>query len=154
MRPAPRLLDPASIAPAHLLGAVVGLSGLSALHRTWTVEDLHRLLIPPISLGQCLAFERAGELVGWASWAMLNDLAAHGFATGQRQLQAADWRCGPHPWVMDVLAPNGDGMAVCRALRAHLVAKAEAEGWPIREARWARRRSDGTIRRNGSLAHA
>lgn len=154
MRAPPRLLDPKTIAPAHMLGAVVALSSWSWLHRRWTVEDLQRLIVPPLQLGQFVALVRDDALVGWGSYALMNDLAAHGFASGTRKLEAADWRCGPHPWVLDVLAPHGDGAAVARALRSHLVARAEAENWPIRTCRWARRRQDGTIRRNGSLCHA
>ena len=151
MRAPPAIVDLKAAVGSMLFGAVVNLMRQSELHRRYTIADLDRLLVPPLALGQHLAFQRNGELVGWASWAMFGDFAQRAFEQETRPIVAADWKSGPYLWLVDVIGHPDDGRALARMLRSHLTAKAAAENWPVREARWLRRKPDGTVRRMGRL---
>jgi cytolysin-activating lysine-acyltransferase len=96
------------------LESVLFLMSASEVHREWTIEDLSRLVAPPLALTQCEIFVRDGWPVAFISWAFLNKVAADGFIDGTRKLQPDDWSSGDQLWIIDIIAPYGDIRKVIR----------------------------------------
>ena len=99
------------------LGDVVLLMANSDFHGRWFIDDLERLIIPPLELGQFYAFEVEGRVVGWASWAMLTPEAAQGYVDGTRKIQPEDWNAGDERWVIDLIAPFGNASEIIKDFR-------------------------------------
>lgn len=136
---------------AQLFGAVVGLMGLSAVHRSWTVADLHRLILPPLRLDQYFAFTDGERLVGWFSWALLTPEAETGYLARTRRLQPEDWNAGDGSrlWVIDALAPHGGLLGMARTVRAQLYELADQNNWTADRAHWARCYGSGQVQKKG-----
>tara|TARA_R110000744_G_scaffold298194_1_gene407861 strand:+ start:744 stop:1145 length:402 start_codon:yes stop_codon:yes gene_type:complete len=79
----------------------------SDIHRKWSVGDLHRLIIPPISLGQFGFLRTGGKPVSLLTWAWLTKEAEKGYIEGTRKIQPKDWDAGDELWVVDFIAPFG-----------------------------------------------
>ena len=81
-----------------LLAAALGLMRQSPLHRTYSVADLERLILPPIRLGQCRLYRHAGRAAGFVTWALARPKEARGGAfpwTGTAEGREADDLAGP-----------------------------------------------------------
>ena len=96
----------------------------SAFHKSYTVDDVERCILPPLHLGQSKFLYHkgtAGEVVviGFASWAFLTPIVAQGFVDGTRKLRRFDWSDGDELWLIDVIAPLGWVRWFCRRLRKH-----------------------------------
>jgi cytolysin-activating lysine-acyltransferase len=103
------------------LGHVVNLMGHSWLHSDWTISDIHRRLIPPMALGQCmLVWSAEDALVAFASYASLSDEVHASMQDGPIAWQPEHWNSGPNLWLVEVIAPWGHGRMVCSILRKHL----------------------------------
>ena len=136
-----------------LLGNVVALLALSAVHRTWTAQDIARLVTTPVMLRQCFAFVEAGRLIGWASWANLTEEAEAGYLARTRKLQPMDWAAGDGSriWIIDALAPWGGILSMARQIKSELRTIADQRGWPATEARWARSFGIGRVQHIGRV---
>lgn len=78
-------------------------------YRRYTLEDLERLLLPPIVLGQCkLYLDEDNKPLAFCSWARLSEGARDGFLARTRKIQPDDWNSGDELWFMDFIAPNGN----------------------------------------------
>lgn len=106
-------------------------------HR-WRLNDLPRLVIPPLRLGQAHLFYERGRPLAYVSWAWLSGIASDGFEDGSRLLKAEDWRSGENLWIVDLFAPFGHVGKISRFLREELSPLAST-------ARSLRRDEDGTI---------
>ena len=60
------------------VGKMTFLMGQSDNHCNWTVDDIHRLILPPVALQQFRIWEVESHPVGFVTWAMLNDEAQQG----------------------------------------------------------------------------
>lgn len=103
-----------------LFGPVLDLTLKSKTHAKWSLEDCYRLLATPLNLGQCVVLQEGGELVGFATFAMMSDEASEAFTRATRKLQPQDWTSGDNIWLIDCIAPYGHGTVVARLLRKHL----------------------------------
>ena len=102
------------------VGKITWLMGQSDQHCSWTVDDIHRLVLPPIALQQFRIWEVESQPVGFLTWAMLDDEAEQGYLNGTRKLQPDDWQAGKNLWLIDFVAPHGGVMAMVREGREHL----------------------------------
>lgn len=91
----------------------------SDLRSKWGADDIRRRIIIPLFLGQLLSFYDADEkLKGFLTIAFMNDFAAaHQPTVG---VLPADWRSGKDFWVVDLVAPNGDGDKMLRTVMRDL----------------------------------
>jgi len=104
-------------------GEVTWLMGRSPKHRHLFIADLEWLLAPPLALKQVRIFRKnkqadqnvasataqqsEGTPVAFVSWAFVSDEADARLKSGVIRLRPAEWRSGPHPWIIDVVAPFG-----------------------------------------------
>lgn len=102
------------------LGEIALLMSQSEVHRSWSVDALCRLVIPPLANGTHAGIQNNGRLVAWASWAFLNDQAVQGFVGDTRLLHPHDWESGQNIWLIDVVAPFGHAWDVTRLARQGL----------------------------------
>lgn len=100
-----------------LLGDVVLLMANSDFHGRWFIDDLERLIIPPLELDQFYTFEVEGRVVGFVSWAFLLPEAVQGYVDGTRKIQPEDWNAGGERWVIDLIAPFGNAGEVIKDFR-------------------------------------
>jgi cytolysin-activating lysine-acyltransferase len=101
--------------------AIVGVLALlarSPVHRTWSIADTERLILPPLALGQCLLIWDQGRVVAFASYARLTEEAEAGYLDGSRKLQPGDWNAGDRIWLVDVIAPYGHARSATSGIRA------------------------------------
>ncbi|CAA7616084.1 hypothetical protein MTBLM5_190012 [Magnetospirillum sp. LM-5] len=120
--PKPPQKGPAT--PAQLLGEVMFLALKSPDHRGLTLAELESRLLPPLTLGQFRLWRVGGRPVGFASWAMAAD---QGSLPPFTTPSAADWRAGPFPVLVDLIAPFGGGEGFERDWREKVPSgKAEA----------------------------
>ena len=96
---------------------VVELMAKSSVHKSFTVSDLGRLVIPPLQLDQYKVFKAQNKPVGFVSWAWLTNTTAFGYITRQRRLKATDWNTGEQLWVIDVIADGYSPLKIIRYLR-------------------------------------
>lgn len=74
----------------------------------WSSDDIRRRLILPLFLDQLVVFYDDDEnVLGFLTVAFMSEFsAAHMPTIG---ILPADWRSGIEAWVVDLVAPNGDG---------------------------------------------
>jgi hemolysin-activating ACP:hemolysin acyltransferase len=100
---------------------VLNLMSCSAIHRSWSVADIERLIVPPFRLGQAAILTNdKHQVVAFASWAFLTQEAEAGYIDGTRPLQPDDWSAGDRLWWIDALAPFGHSRPLVHHLRATL----------------------------------
>ncbi len=116
-------ISPLSPAQSGVLGEVLWLMGHSRLYRKYSVDDIHRLVIPPILTNQAILFRKAGKPHAYVSWAFLSSEVADGFSQDTYRLTAQDWCSGNELWMMDFLAPFGGGIRVAGHLRKHFAGR-------------------------------
>ena len=93
---------------AGVLGEVAWLMSRSAPHRHVFMADLDWLVLPPLYLGQARVLRGAeGSPLAYVSWALASDAVEARLKARIGRLQPTDWRSGPHPWIIDVIAPFG-----------------------------------------------
>lgn len=100
----------------HALYALVFNSDLK---NKWSVDDVRRRIVIPLFLGQLLSFYDENEVLkGFLTIAFMNEFsAAHQQTVG---VLPADWRSGTDFWVVDLVAPNGDGDKMLRTVTRDL----------------------------------
>lgn len=103
-----------------MLGRVAALMMGSPEHRYLFVADLEWRLVPPLALRQCRLVQRGGLPVAFLSWALLDEARERRRLAGNRRLAPADWRSGDRLWLIDLIAPGGDGEALAREVMAKL----------------------------------
>ena len=99
------------------LESIIYLMLHSEVHKWWTINDIQRLVIPPIALKQCQILYRDNKPAAYMSWAYLTKEASEGYINKTRFLQAGDWNAGVDRWVIDFIAPFGKLMPLYRELR-------------------------------------
>jgi cytolysin-activating lysine-acyltransferase len=89
----------------------------SEVHKWWTINDIYRLVLPPISLKQCQILYRDNKPAAYMSWAYLTEEASKGYTRRTKLLQPEDWAAGKERWIIDLIMPFGDIMPLVRTLR-------------------------------------
>ena len=144
-----RLVDPADM-PSNV-SILVALIPESPIHRAWRSEDIARLFIPPLSLGQCFGFTRQGRPWGIFTWMRLTDEAEQGYLARTRSLQPGDWAAGERFWMGDAIAPYGMLAPMAGIMRRELSRMADEQGWAATEGRWARTFGTGSVKHIGAM---
>jgi len=103
---------------SEAIGDVVLLCLLSRKHNYFTLCDLERLVIPPIKLGQYRIFYSPERAIGAALWAFVSDDVASRLSQAGTQLTYPEWTSGHNLWLVDLIAPFGDGEAMLNDLKA------------------------------------
>jgi cytolysin-activating lysine-acyltransferase len=105
-------------------GEVTWLMGRSPRHRHLFVADFDWLVGPPLALKQARIFRNPnkpldnkvagaassqveGTPLAFVSWAFVSDEVNERLKSGVIRLQPAEWRSGPYPWIVDIVAPFG-----------------------------------------------
>ena len=87
----------------HVFSRAVSMMAASERHKSYTIEDLGRLLAPPLVLSQFYMYENV-----FITWAFFDEETEHAFENQTRKLQPNDWRSGNICWAIDVVTV-GDG---------------------------------------------
>ena len=118
---------------------VVALMSNSWHHHTYTVQDLGRLVVPPLTLGQYIHIPKHTFI----SYGFLTEEAEEGYLDGSRKIEPLDWNAGDRGWVIDVINFGG---------RRHLfqVFRQLKRRHPDRLVQWRRNYRNGE-RRHGAL---
>lgn len=122
-------------------GALCFLYMHSPRHSALSVQNLRRIVQPPIDLRQARIFYYEGVPRAACTWAHLDDKAEQQLLAGQ-PLAPAQWRSGPQLWLMEIIAPYEQGTGA-QAFRAFM--KNIPSG--IKNFRYARLGSSGGVRR-------
>jgi cytolysin-activating lysine-acyltransferase len=102
----------------RVLGEVSWLMSLSAPHRHLFMADLEWLVLPPMALTQARLYRNdKGSPIAYASWALVSDEVDARLKQRIGKLKPADWRSGPHPWIIDLVAPFGGVQEVLSTLQ-------------------------------------
>ena len=144
-----QLVDPTDM-PANV-SILVALIPESPIHRAWKADDIARLFIPPLSLGQCFGFTRQGRPWGIFTWMRLTEAAERGYLARTRKLQPGDWAAGDRFWMADAIAPYGLLANMAGMMRRELSRKADEQGWAVTEGRWARTFGTGIVKHIGAM---
>ena len=134
---APKPSSDARSGTVTLLGHAVWLMTLSGLHRNWRIQDIERLVLPPIRLGQCRLYRNRKRVFAFATWAWLTEEAEEGYISETRLLQPEDWRAGRRLWIIDLIAPFGGVTKIGRDICANVFSD--------QQFRFIRRNTNGEI---------
>ena len=102
------------------VGMMTWLMGQSDQHCNWTIEDVHRLIIPPVALQQFRIWQVEHQPVGFVTWGLFNEETEAGYLAGSRKIQPDDWNAGDRLWLVDFIAPFGGVSQMVRGGRQHL----------------------------------
>jgi cytolysin-activating lysine-acyltransferase len=92
----------------HLrLGQVAWLMLRSEMHKFAFLADLEWQVLPPLALRQARVFLKGPQPIAFASWGFVSAAVAERLRAGERRMQAADWRSGDQPWIVDLVTPFG-----------------------------------------------
>lgn len=105
----------------QILSQTAILMSRSNLHRKWYLDDLDRLIVTPIKLGQYVTHFVNDELVGFGSWALMAPESLDAFLTGSRKLTREDFSSGSIPVLVDIISPDGFGRQITSQMRDCLV---------------------------------
>ena len=104
-----------------LLGEVVLLMNESDLHKEWSASDVFNIIRPPLLLDQHVTHRENGLLVGFGTWAFMNDQSLDDFLNGRRRVEFRDFVSGNNVVLVDVIAPKGHGRFITSEIRKSLV---------------------------------
>ena len=124
-----------------MIGQILLLMSRSPIHSEWTVKDIWRLIIAPISRGLYVEHSTGNAIWGFATYGFFSDEALEGYKTGRRKIQEADFNSGDNIVLVDVVAPWGDGKTILYNLRK-ILREAGHQGKNI----WFKRKSAGRTR--------
>lgn len=102
------------------VGMMTWLMGQSEQHCNWTVDDIHRLILPPVALQQFRIWQVEHQPVGFVTWGLFNEETEAGYLSGSRKIQPDDWNAGDRLWLVDFIAPFGGVSQMVREGRQHL----------------------------------
>lgn len=104
-----------------VLAHVIDLMGHSPIHKKWFIEDIFRLILPPIRLNQAVYHVEGGRLLGFGTFALLTQEKAHAFLEKKYRIQPEDFRSGECPVLLDAIAPFGHASKITRKMRTVLI---------------------------------
>ena len=115
---------------AEMFAHVSLLMTHSPLHKRWFVEDLFRLILPPMQLSQAVYHVENDRLLGFGTYAFMTPEKARGFLDRKYRMQPTDFRCGDIPVLVDAIAPFGHASKITRKIRDALI-ESGYKGKPI-----------------------
>ena len=112
----------------YLLGEMVSLLMASKLHRSYYINDIGSVFLPPIHLNQFRVYRNKDkDAVGLVTWAYLSKEVEAKYLTQKYFLQANDWNSGDRLWAIDFLAPFGHMQHIFKDLRNNIFPDAKAK---------------------------
>jgi cytolysin-activating lysine-acyltransferase len=115
-----------------MLGRVAALMIGSPEHRHLFLADLEWRVVPPLALRQCRLVQKEGLPVAYLSWALVDEAREKRLQGGYRRLAPADWRSGDRLWLVDLIAPGGNGEALAREVMGKLFPGREVKTLAVR----------------------
>jgi len=107
-----------------MIEKILSLMSRSEVHKTWTVEDIGRLIIPAVIHNKIRFYVDNGKMVGFATYAFLSEEAEKGYLDGTRKLQPSDFKGEEgNMWFIDFVAPLGHARPFIKALRKEFSSK-------------------------------
>lgn len=100
-----------------MIEQVLWLLANSENHNKWTPQQLLRIIIPPLKLGQYAYITDGNKVAGWCSWAFMDSETAEAFLNNEHKLQPGDWQSGGELVFVDFIAPWGHAKALTRHIR-------------------------------------
>jgi cytolysin-activating lysine-acyltransferase len=133
-------LDPAQLEAAKkeldklpLLGPALWLYSRDQYRRFTFLADIDWRLMPPLVLDQCRIYSREGLPWSFVTWAFVSDDVHARFMHQAPIIAPHEWKAGTNVWLVDVVAPYGDGELVAKeALKAIAPGKV-AHAWIANE---------------------
>lgn len=119
-----------NVSTAEMFAHVAQLMTHSPLHKRWALEELFRLILPPMQLNQAVYEVENGKLVGFGTFALLPEDKAKAFLRREYRIQPQDFKSGECPVLVDAIAPFGHANKVTRKIRNALI-DAGFRGTPI-----------------------
>ncbi len=97
------------LTPSQALVEIIRLLSQSPEHKYMFLAELEWAIIPPVRLGQFRLFHKEGRVVGFVTWAMVNEAVEARLKRGVRRLRPDEWKCGERRVVVDVIGgPSHD----------------------------------------------
>lgn len=103
--------------PNRALGIMIRCCLESNCYSNWTVSDIGRLFNPPALLGQYRIFYAEEQLVGFATWALLDETRHNEMTNSHADPTWPDWQSGTIPWVIDLVAIGNRASQIVYELR-------------------------------------
>lgn len=127
------VVDPRRKTVADVFGQVVWLMTQSKFHRGLFLSDLEAGVMPALLGKQFKIFQHEAQPKAAVLYARVSDeVNARVAQDAWPRLRLADWQSGPHPIVVDAIAPFGDRDAPRVAFQAELDQRAgENEPTPV-----------------------
>ena len=100
-----------------MLDHVIHLLTQSDFHKNWKVDQISRVIIPPVNLQQCTGIIEDGYLVAWCSWAFMDEEKGDKFLDGVYTMQPDSWSSGTRLVMMDFVAPFGHTTKLVKIVR-------------------------------------
>jgi cytolysin-activating lysine-acyltransferase len=117
------------LAKLPLLGPVAWLFSRDSRLRYTFMADVDWRLLPPLVLDQCRVYSRQDVPWAYSSWALVNDAVNERLRSNAPLIAPHEWKSGPHPWLIDVVAPFGDALAIAKETAAVFAPKQTVHVW-------------------------
>ena len=107
---APPQAQPPEIGPktvAAVLGEIIWLMTQSPRHKMLPLADLEWMVMPPVLLKQFRIYYSGDRPVGVVLWALVDDAVGKRLHAGEKRLAPAEWKCGTHRRIVEIIAPFG-----------------------------------------------
>jgi cytolysin-activating lysine-acyltransferase len=102
---------------SELLGEITFMLSTSPAHRLMFLADLNWLVVPPVRLNQFRLVRKAGRAIAYVSWALVNEEVEQRLTAGAKRLKPDEWQCGDTPFIIDLVAPLGNGDEIIEGLK-------------------------------------
>lgn len=112
------------LAKLPVLGPALWLYARDAQRRYTFLADIDWRLMPPMVLDQCRLYSKAELPWAFVTWAFVADAVDQRLRSTSPIIAPHEWKSGSHPWLIDVVAPFGDGEATALEV-AKLIAPAK-----------------------------
>jgi len=106
-----------SLAKLPILGPALWLYAKDPIKKFMFLGDTDWALLPPVVLDQCRLYTKSNLPYAFVTWALVSDHVDARLRSGESKLAPHEWKCGPHVWIIDAVAPFGQLDETLQALR-------------------------------------
>ncbi len=100
--------ESSSIPRHNLLGGILSISLNSDSHKSYTLEQWERRVVPALMLGQFSYYlSDEGLPLAFCNWAFVSTAVRSALLTGDRDIVPSDWQSGDSPFIVELIAPFG-----------------------------------------------
>jgi len=112
-----------------ILGPAMWLFARDPQRRYTFVADIDWRLLPPLVLDQCRLYDKQGVPWAFCTWALVGDAVHERLRSASPLIAPHEWNSGPHPWLIDVVAPFGDADALVKETIARFAPGKTVHAW-------------------------